>query len=83
MLYNTPNTPVALYCKNLKSSRATWLVKRSIKSKMKFDAWKAFYPDEEKISGLLAKITLHSICIDAAMLLFKANATNLVVMGRL
>ena len=33
--------------------------------------------------GSLAKITLHSIRIEAAMLLFKANATNLVVMGRL
>ena len=68
---------------NTKSSKATWLAKHSIKSKLKFAAWKIFYPDEEKISSYLGKITLHSICIEAAMLLFEANGTNLVVMGRL
>ena len=78
-----PNTSVVLYHRNPKSSKPTWFVKRSIKSKLKFAAWKVFYLDEKKISGSLAKITLHSIRIEAAMLLFEANATNLVLMGRL
>ena len=83
LLCNKPNTPVGLYRSIQKSSKATWLIKCNIKSKLKFAAWKVFYPNEEKNSGSLAKIALHSICIEAAMLLFEANATNLVVMGRL
>ena len=41
------------------------------------------FPDEKYISGSLAKITLHSIRIMVAMLLFEAKATDLMVMGRL
>ena len=82
-LCNTPHTPVAFYRRNLGSTRPTWLVKKSIESKLKFAAWKVFYPEQQHISGSLAKITLHSICIIAAMLLFEAKATDLVVMGRL
>ena len=78
-----PNTPVAVYRKNPKSRRCTWLVKRGIESKIRLAAWKVFYPKEETIKGSLAKITLHSICIEAAILLFKANATDIQVMGRL
>ena len=44
-------------------------------------AWKVFYPEEAEIKGSLANITLHSICIEAAMLLFKAISTNIQVMG--
>ena len=83
LLCNKPHTPVALYRRNLGSTRPTWLVKKSIKSKLKFAAWKVFYPKQQHISGSLAKITLHSIRIMAAMLLFEAKATDLVVMGRL
>ena len=43
----------------------------------------SFLLRQGEISDLLAKITLHSIHIIAAVPLFKANATNLVVMGRL
>ena len=35
------------------------------------------------MTGSLAKITLHSIRIKAAMLLFEADATDIQVMGRL
>ena len=35
------------------------------------------------MTGSLAKITLHSSRIEAAMLLFEANATDVQVMGRL
>ena len=59
------------------------MVKRGIESKMRLAAWKVFYPKEKLIKGSLAKITLHSICIEAAMLLFEADATNIQVMGRL
>ena len=83
LLCNRPNTPVALYRRNLGSTGPTWLVKKSIKSRLNFAAWKAFYPEEKHISGSLAKITLHSIRIMTAMLLFEANATDLVVMDRL
>ena len=82
-LCNKPHTPVALYRRNLGSKKPTWLVKKSIESKLKFAAWKVFYPEEKLISGSLAKITLHSIRIMAAILLFEAKATDLVVMGRL
>ena len=82
-LCNKPHTPVALYRRNLGSKKPTWLVKKSIESKLKFAAWKVFYPKQQHINGSLAKITLHSIRIMAAMLLFKAKATNLVVMSRL
>ena len=46
-------------------------------------ACKVFYPEEKKIKGSLANITLHSIHIEAAMLLFKANATDIQAIGRL
>ena len=82
-LCNKPHTPVALYRRNLGSKKPTWLVKKSIESNLRFAAWKVFYPDEKYISGSLAKITLHSIRIMAAMLLFEAKATDLMVMGRL
>ena len=82
-LCNKPHTPVALYRRNLGSKKPTWLVKKSIESKLIFVAWKVFYPEQQHISGSLAKITLHSIRIMAAMLLFEAKATDLVVMGRL
>ena len=42
----------------------------------------SFLPRGEK-KGSLANITLHSIRIEAAMLLFEANATDIQVMGRL
>ena len=83
LLSNKPNIRVALYRRNLGINRPTWLVKKNIKSKLKFVAWKVFYPDEKHISGSLAKITLHSIRIIVAMLLFEANVIDLVVMGRL
>ena len=57
------------------------MVKRGIESKMRLAAWKVFYPKEKLIKGSLAKITLHSIRIEAAMLLFEANATDVQVMG--
>ena len=82
-LCNKPHTPVALYHRNLGSTGPTWLVKKNIKSKLKFAAWKVFNPEEKHKSGSLAKITLLSIRIMAAILLFEANATNLVVMDRL
>ena len=72
-----------MYNKNRRSKRCTWLVKRGIKSAMRWAAWKVFYPEEEFIKGSLAKITLHSIRIEAAILLFRANATDIQVMGRL
>ena len=50
---------------------------------MRLAAWKVFYPEEKKIKGSLANITLHSIRIEAAMLLFEANATYIQVMGQL
>ena len=50
---------------------------------MRMVAWKVFYPEEETVKGSLANITLHNICIEAAMLLFEANATDIQVMGRL
>ena len=59
------------------------MVKRGIESNMRLAAWNVFYPEEKFIKGSLAKITLHSICIKAAMLLFEANSTNIQVMGRL
>ena len=59
------------------------MVKRGIENKMRFAAWKVFYPDEKFMSGSLAKITLHSIRIMAAMLLFEAKASDIIVMGRL
>ena len=74
---------MALFRRNLGSSGPNLLVKKSIESKLKFAAWKGFYPEEKHISGSLAKIILHSIRIMAAMLLFEGKATNLVVMGRL
>ena len=49
---------------------------------MRLAAWKVLYPEKENIKGSLANLTLHSIRIEAAMLLFKANATNIQVMGR-
>ena len=82
LLCGKPNTPVAMYRKNA-NSRSTWLVKRSIELKLRMAAWKVFYPEEKKIKGSLANITLHSICIKVVMLLFKANVTNIQVMGRL
>ena len=80
---NKPNTPIAVYKRNPKSKRCSWMVKRGIKNKMRFAAWKVFYPDEKLMSGSLAKITLHSIRIMAAMLLFEAKASDIMVMGRL
>ena len=80
---NKPNTPIAVYKRNPKSKRCSWMVKRGIENKMRFAAWKVFYPDEKFISGSLAKITLHSIRIMAAMLLFEAKASDIMVMGRL
>ena len=59
------------------------MVKRGIENKMRLAAWKVFYPEEKLMSGSLAKITLHSIRIEAAMLLFEANASDIQVMGRL
>ena len=59
------------------------MVKRGIESKMQLAAWKVFYPKEKLMTGSLAKMTLHSICIEAAMLLFEADATDIQVMGRL
>ena len=45
--------------------------------------WKVFYPKKETIKGSLANITLHSIRIEAAMLLFEANVTDIQVIGQL
>ena len=59
------------------------MIKRGIESKIRLAAWKVFYPEERLMMGSLAKITLHSIRIEAAMLLFEADATNIQVMGRL
>ena len=78
-----PNTPVAVYEKNPKSSHCSWMVKRSIESKMQLAAWKVFYLKGKLIKGSLAKITLHSIRIKAAMLLFEADAIDIQVMCRL
>ena len=80
---NKPNTPIAVYKKNPKSRHCSWMVKRGIESKMRLAAWKVFYPKEKLMSGSLAKITLHSVRIKAAMLLFEANTTDVQVMGRL
>ena len=52
-----------------------------IESKLKYAAWKTFYPEKENIKGSLAKITLHSTPICAAMLLFEAKAIDMHVMG--
>ena len=52
-----------------------------IESKMQMAVWKVFYPEEETSKGSLANITLHSIHIEVAMLLFEANAINIQVMG--
>ena len=82
-LCNKPHTPVVLYQRNLGSKKQTWLVKKSTESKLKFTAWKVFYPEQQHINGSLAKITLHSIRIMAAMLLLEAKATDLVVLGQL
>ena len=57
------------------------MVKRGIESKMRLAAWKVFYPKEKLMTGSLAKITLRSIRIEAAILLFKADATDIQVMG--
>ena len=59
------------------------MVKRGIESKLRLAAWKVFYPKEKLMRGSLAKITLHSIRIQTAMLLFKANTSNIQVMGQL
>ena len=50
-----PNTAVAVYQKNAKRRSCTWLLKRSIESKLRMAAWKVFYPKEEKNQRLLSK----------------------------
>ena len=72
-----------MYKRNPKSKRCSWMVKCGIENKMRLAAWKVFYPKEKLMSGSLAKITLHSIRIMAAMLLFEAKASDIIVMGRL
>ena len=80
---NKPNTPIAVYKRNPKSKHCSWIVKRGIENKMRLAAWKVFYPKEKLMLGSLAKITLHSIRIMAAMLLFEAKASDIIVMGQL
>ena len=82
-LCNKPNTPIAVYKKNPKSRNCSWMVNRGIESKLRLAVWNVFYPKEKLMTGSLAKITLHSICIQAAMLLFEANALDIKVIGRL
>ena len=82
-LCDKPNTPIAVFKKNPKSINCSWMVKRGIESKLRLAAWKVFYPKEKLMKGSLAKITLHSICIQAAMLFFEVNALDILVMGRL
>ena len=82
-LYNKLNKPTAVYKKNSKSRHCSWMVKRGMESKLRLAAWKVFYFEEKLMTGSLAKITLHSIRIQAAMLLFEANASDIQVMGRL
>ena len=77
-----PNTPVALYLRNPGSTTCDWLTKRGVESKLRLAAWKLFYPDGTW-DKTLAKISVHSSRVQAAVFLFEAKASESVITGRL
>ena len=50
--------------------------------KLRTAAWKIYYPKSESLSESPAKVTLHSICIGAAMILFAKKWDDTNIMGR-
>ena len=51
--------------------------------KLRKAAWKIYYPECNTLADSPAKITLHSIRINAFMILFAENMNNANIIGRL
>jgi len=76
-------TPLAIYQKHKGSTKFSYLLKRGVELKLRTAAWKIYYPECETLSESPAKITLHSIRIGAAMILFAKQWDDTNIMGRL
>ena len=79
----TSGTPLAIYKTNRGSKKPSYLLKRGVELKLRTAAWKIYYPECETLSESPAKVTLHSICIGAAMILFAKRWDDTNIMGRL
>ena len=79
----TSGTPLAIYKKNRGSKKPSYLLKRGVELKLRTAAWKIYYPECETLSESPAKVTLHSIRIGAAMILFAKRWDDTNIMGRL
>ena len=82
LLYNRPNTPVAIYLHITDSKTCNCLVKLSGKLKLQLAAWKVFYPDGSWDESL-TETTAHSFWIQVAVMLFESNAPESLIIGRL
>ena len=76
-------TPLAIYKKNRGSKKPSYLLKRGVELKLQTAARKIYYPECESLSESPAKVTLHSIRIGAAMILFAKRWDDTNIMGRL
>merc|ERR1712115_303424 len=76
-------TPLAIYQRNRHSMKSSYLLKRGVETKLQTAAWKIYYPECDTLSESPAKITLHSIRIGAAMILFSKQWDDTNIMGRL
>ena len=79
----TSGTPLAIYKTNRGSKKPSYLLKRGVELKLRTAAWKIYYPECETLSESPAKVTLHSIRIGAAMILFAKRWDDTNIMGRL
>ncbi len=65
------------------SKKPSYLLKRGVELKLQTAAWKIYYPECETLSKSPAKVTLRSIRIGAAMILFAKRWDDTNIMGRL
>ena len=75
--------PLAIYKKNRGSRKYSYLIRKGVEKKLQIAAWKTHYTECETLKESPAKITLHSVRILAAVILFADGATDSILMGRL
>ena len=75
--------PLAIYKKNRGSRKHSYLIRKGVEKKLQIAAWKTHYTECKTLKESPAKITLHSVRILAAVILFADGATDSILMGRL
>ena len=75
--------PLATYKKNKGSRKHSYLIRKGVEKKLQIAAWKTHYTECKTLKESPAKITLHSVRILAAVILFADGVTDSILMGRL